>query len=275
MSASTSAPVRTYATYESYRARHRGVVNNRLLLWGIIGGASVWSYAGTNFGFLTLFQGLIESVRFVFVDLLPPRLDRIPDFIGPMAETLYMSYVGVAMSVIISIPLGILAATNTTVHRSLAVVFKAIIAFIRAVPELVFGLLLVAVIGIGPLAGTIALGIAGVGIIGKAYTDGIENVDPREIEGLTAAGATKFQILLQGVWPQFKPTFITWSLYQLDLNIRAAAVLGLVGAGGLGYTLITAINLFQFKSASMAVFMVFALIIVVESITGALRRRAL
>jgi phosphonate transport system permease protein len=262
-------------TYAEYRRRNRTLAGSRALIWAIIGVAFLWAVRATGFGVMTLVDSLVESAQFVISDLWPPRIEEASNYIRPALDSLYMSYVGMVISVLISIPLGVLAARNITVYRVVAYAGKATAAFIRALPEIVLAIFLVAVFGIGPLAGTLALGIGGVGILAKAYADGIEAIDMRQIEGLRATGATWLQILAQGVWPQFKPTFLTWSLYRLELNIREAAVLGLVGAGGLGFSLQQAINLFQYRTAAAIILMIYVLVLFVETVTGVLRKRAL
>lgn len=261
--------------YADYRLHSRAIARSRAVVWAVIGVGFVWATWGTGFGILTFVQGMQGSFEFIVIDLLPPRLEAAPQFIGPALDTLYMSYVGVVISIILSIPLGVLGARNTTVNLALAYMSKATVSFIRAAPDLVMAIFFVAIFGIGPLAGTLAMGIGGIGILGKAYADGIESVDMRQVEGIRAAGGTWLQVLGQGVWPQFMPTFITWSLYRLDLNIRAAAVLGLVGAGGLGHSLTTALSLFQYRTATTIILMIFVMILLVELVTRALRRRLL
>lgn len=263
------------ATFTEYQRRKRALAGSRAVIWSIIVVALAWAMWGTGFGVVTLAQGLVTSIEFIVTDLLPPRLEGATDYIGPALDTLYMSYFAMVISVVLSVPLGILAARNTTLHRAVAYGSKASVAFIRAAPEIVFAIFLVAVFGLGPLAGAIAMSVGGVGILAKAYADGIEAVDMRQVEGIRAAGGTWLQVLVQGVWPQFKPAFVTWSLYRLDLNIREASVLGLVGAGGLGYSLQQALALFQFKTAATIILMIFAMVMLVEMVTGALRRRAI
>lgn len=262
-------------TYADYRRHNRAIAANRALIWGVIGGAFIWAIWGTGFGVMTLIQGVITAVEFVIVDLMPPRLDVAPQYAGAALETLQMSYVGAVVSIVFSLPLAVLAARSTTVNRAVAFFSRALIGFIRAVPELVLAIFLVAAFGLGPLAGMLALGINGIGILGKLYADSLETIDTRQTEGIRSSGGTWLQTLGQGVWPQFKPSFVTWSLFRLDLNIRAAAVLGLVGAGGLGHSLLEAINLYQFRTATTIILMIFAMIIIVETATGALRRRIL
>lgn len=263
------------ATIHDYRVHSRAILRSRLIIWAVILAAFGWGTWGTGFGVTTFVQGIQGSFNFIVTDLLPPRLERAPQFVDDALDTIYMSYVGMVISIVLSLPLGVLGARNTTVNRVLSYLSKGTVAFIRAAPDLIFAIFLVAIFGIGPLAGTIAMGIGGIGILGKAYADGIEAIDMRQVEGIRATGGGRLQAFGQGVWPQFKPTFITWSLYRLDLNIREAAVLGLVGAGGLGHALITEIRTFQYRTATTVILMIFAMILVVEFITGLLRRRVL
>lgn len=263
------------ATVHDYRVHSRAIVRSRLLIWGSILVAFGWATWGTGFGVLTFIDGIRGSFVFIATDLLPPRFEAAPQFVDEALDTLLMSYVGMVMSVVLAIPLGVLGARNTTANLFLSYASKMTVAFIRAAPDLIFAIFLVALFGLGPLAGTVAMGIGGIGILGKAYADGIEAIDMRQVEGVRAAGGSWLQALGQGVWPQFKPTFITWSLYRLDLNIREAAVLGLVGAGGLGHALITELRIFQYRTATTVILMIFVMIILVEFVTGVLRRKVI
>lgn len=262
-------------SYDDYHRRRRQLMASRGTTLVIMIVAFIWATWGTKFGVITLIQGMANAARFVIVDLLPPELDAVPQYLDAAFETLFMSYVGVLMSIVLSIPLGIFAARNITVNRAVAYLAKGTTALIRAVPELVFGIFLVAVFGLGPFAGTFALGIGGVGVLAKNYADSLETIEMGQLEGLRASGGTWLQILVQGVWPQFKPGFISWSLFRFDLNIRAAAVLGLVGAGGIGHSLLQAINLYQFRTATTIILMIFIMILGVEAVTATLRRRLL
>lgn len=264
-----------HPTYAAYRRRQRSLMMNRGVIWAVILAGFGWATWGTGFGVVTLFTGLVKATRFVVIDLLPPRLDVAPLYIENVLETLYMSVVGVVIAVVLSIPLGVMAARHVTPHRAISYPTKVFVAFIRAVPDVVFGIFLVAAFGLGPLAGTIALGVGGVGILAKNYADSLETIDLHQLEGLRAAGGTWLQTLGQGVWPQFKPAFVSWSLFRLDLNIRSASVLGLVGAGGIGTSLFEAINLYRFKTASTIVLMIFVMILLVEAVTRTVRRRLL
>ncbi|MCZ0702296.1 phosphonate transport system permease protein [Natronobacillus azotifigens] len=257
------------------KKRKRVVLVNKAMIGCLIIALVVWSWIGTNFNLSFLYTGFTNITKFIFTDLLPPDFRVIGRYINPALQTLYMSYVGMVISVILSIVLGFMAAKNTSFHPVLALISRSIITFIRAVPSIIIGMLLVVTLGLGPLAGTIALGIGGVGILGKAFADLLEGIDKGQVEAIRATGANWFQVMGQGVWPQFKPGFVAWSLYKMDLNIREAAVLGIIGAGGIGYTLQGNINLFQYKQASVGILMIFILILIVEFTTAKVREKIL
>lgn len=272
---STPAPADVESRVPRYRAFRRAALTRNLVTWTILIGLFAYSMWGTSFGIGSLFSGLTESFQFIFVDTMPPRFEETPEFIGPLLETVYMSFVGVVISVAVSIPLGILGARNVTPSDTVVYLSRTVTGFVRAVPGLIMAIFLVAVFGIGPLAGTLALGIGGIGILAKAYADAIEEIDMGQIEGLRSTGARWLQILVQGVWPQFKPAFLTWSLYRLERNVHHGTVLGLVGAGGIGFALLRAINLYQFRTATTILLIIFVLVLGIEAVTTRLRRRAI
>jgi phosphonate transport system permease protein len=261
--------------YPAYRRDRLGTWRKRAIVWVVLAALFGWSMHGTQFYFSALIEGMINSFRFLFVDMLPPDFSAFVPALPGLIDTLYMSLFGFVVSVIISLVLGVLAAKTTTPHSAVRSLSKGLIAFIRSVPDLVFALILVSAFGIGPVPGAIALGIGGVGVLAKLFAESLEEIDMAMLEPLTAAGAGWLQKMGQGVWPQFKTAFTVWSLFRLDLNIRSASVVGLVGAGGLGYSLNTTLSLFQFRQASTIMLMVLGLIIAVEFITGKIRERIL
>ncbi|WP_051314820.1 phosphonate ABC transporter, permease protein PhnE [Alteribacter aurantiacus] len=261
--------------YSEYRKRKKILFKSQATVFGVITLLALWSLWGTGFNPLSIVTGTYDMFVFMFTDLFPPDFSAIGSLIGPALDTLYMSYVGMVISVLFSLVLGVLAADFLTPHPIIAAISKGITAFLRSVPAVVWAIILVAGIGLGPLTGTIAIGLSGIGILGKAYAEVLNSMDRDQIEGVRATGASWLQVMGQAVWPQFKAGFVSWSLYKLDMNIREAAILGLVGAGGLGYYLQSSISLFQYKTAAMAILMIFALILLVEFVTAKLRERIL
>ncbi|MDV2685762.1 phosphonate ABC transporter, permease protein PhnE [Alkalihalophilus lindianensis] len=261
--------------YKDLKRRKKLVRSNQLLILSVILALIIWSWYETGFQLSSLYSGLGNIANFIMVDLLPPDFSAIGIFIGPAIDTVLMSYVGMIFSVFFSLIFGFLAAKNLTFHPVIGVISRSIIAFLRAVPALVWGILMVASFGLGPFAGTVALGLSGIGILAKAYADILEELDPGQIEAVRATGASWFQVVGQAVWPQFKAGFVGWSLYKMDLNIREAAVLGLIGAGGIGSILQSSISLFQYQRAALGILIIWLLILIVEFTTAKVRERIL
>lgn len=259
--------------FVSYKSGMKTILINRLLIWFTLLALVVWSWIGTSFQLMDIVYGFTNITEFIYQDFLPPDFQSIGQFISPALDTLYMSYTGMVMSVIFSIFFGLMAARNLSFHPIIAFLSRAVIAFVRSVPAIVWGILLVVGIGLGPMAGTIALGLSGVGILGKAFADILEEIDEKQIEAIRSTGAGWFAIIGQAVWPQFKSSFVTWSLYKMDLNIREAAILGVVGAGGIGYALEGRISLFQYEQAATGILIIFLMIVCVEYVTAKIREK--
>ncbi len=241
----------------------------------IVAAAIIWSWAGTGFSLPAIMRGVPRIYNFIIDDLIPPSFSAWRKFLNPTLQTLYMAYVGAIFAIIISIVLGVISATNLIANRLIVYLGRGISSFLRAVPAVAWAVILVAAVGLGPFAGTIAIALGGAGMLGKTYADSLEEIDMGQVEALQAVGASWWQILTQAVLPQFLPDFFTWSFYRFDLNIRSAAVVGLVGAGGLGFSLDTSIRLFQFREATMGILWIFGLILVVEYLTARSRDKIL
>src|SRR6202035_5805975 len=143
----------------------------------------------------------------------------------------------------------------------------------RAVPDLVWALFFVTAVGLGPFPGGLALAVHSVGMLGRLFAETIEQMDMAPIDALALTGARRIQIFTHGIIPSVLPSLLGISLYRLDENIRGSLVLGFVGAGGLGFELLTAMNLFQYRTVSMTLLVIFALVIMAERLSAALRRR--
>lgn len=261
--------------FQDWKRRKKMVRKNRMFALIVLATLIIWSWVETGFQLTYLFSGASNMATFIFEDLLPPDMTAIGLFLKPAFDTVMMSYVGMVISVIASLFFGFLAAKNLSFHPLISVLSRSFIAFLRAVPALVWGIVMVAAFGLGPFAGTLAIGLSGVGILAKAYADMLEELDTGQLEAIRATGATWFQLVGQGVWPQFKAGFVGWSLYKMDLNIREAAVLGLIGAGGIGTALQSSISLFQYQQAAVGIIMIWGLILIVEFTTAKIRERLL
>ena len=190
-----------------------------------------------------------------------------------LIETLNIAAVSTLLGVLMAVPVGFLAAHNATPYRIVNYCAKFILVSTRSVNTLLWALFFVAVFGPGALAGTLAIAFHSIGFIGKLFSEAVEDTHKGSIEALTAAGASKLALIQYGYWPQVKPTFWAIALFRWDINVRESAVLGLVGAGGLGMALDTAINLFQWDRVALILATIFAVVIVAEVVVTQIRQR--
>jgi phosphonate transport system permease protein len=190
-----------------------------------------------------------------------------------MIETLHMASLGTILAVFMAVPLGILAANNIVPNTAVNYFAKLMLVSSRSVNSLVWALLFIAIFGPGPLAGTMAIAFRSIGFVGKLFGEALEETRPGPVEALTAAGAPWASIFLKGYWPQVVPAFWGITLFRWDINVRESAVLGLVGAGGIGMAIDTAMNLFQWERVALMLVVIFAVVVAAELVVTAIRKR--
>jgi phosphonate transport system permease protein len=190
-----------------------------------------------------------------------------------LIETLNIASLGTILAIIMALPVGLMAARNVTPFPFLNYLARLILISSRSVNSLVWALLFVAVFGPGALAGTLAIAFRSIGFVGKLVGEALEEASPGPVEALKAAGAPWLSLLLKGYWPQIEPAFWSISLFRWDINVRESAVLGLVGAGGIGMALDTALNLFQWDRVAMVLLAIFAVVILAEIAVTFIRKR--
>ena len=179
--------------------------------------------------------------------MFPPDFSRISVYLKLMLETVGMGISGTFLAIVLSIPLGALAARNVNRNKFIYNLVKEITNFFRAMPELVFALIFVVAVGLGPFAGVLALGLHTAGFLGKFYAEAMENVDPNPVEAVEATGARFLQRLSHSIFPQVVPLFNSYNLFILYRNIRASTIMGLVGAGGIGFELVMTSRMFEYR----------------------------
>ncbi len=214
------------------------------------------------------------------VDLLtrmwPMDLAYYPKGIhAAMVETLHIASLGTLLALVMAIPVGIMGANNIVQIPLLNWLAKLILVSSRSVNSLVWALLFVAIFGPGAFAGTVCIGFRSVGFVGKLFAEALEETDPGPIEALTAAGAPWSSIFLKGYWPQVAPAFWGIFLFRWDINVRESAVIGLVGAGGIGMVLDTALNLFYWDRVSVILLSIFVVVILAELLVTSIRKRVI
>ncbi|HUQ76431.1 MAG TPA: phosphonate ABC transporter, permease protein PhnE [Burkholderiales bacterium] len=193
----------------------------------------------------------------------------------PLIDSLHIATLGTVLAVLMAVPIAFLAARNVTRNAWLNYLAKVILVSARSVNTLIWALFFVAVFGPGALAGTLAIAFHSIGFTGKLLGEALEEANRGSIEALEASGAPWLSIAMKGYWPQVRPAFWGIVLFRWDINVRESAVLGLVGAGGVGMALDTALNLFQWERAAMILAAIFAVVLVAEVATTQLRKRIL
>lgn len=218
---------------------------------------------------ITGIHGMADFIR----RSMPPDFSRLPSTLWPTLQTVDIALFGTFVGIVIALPLAVLAAANVTPSRYAYYTARGVIGFTRAVPDLVWALLFVTAVGLGPFPGGLALGVHSVGMLGRLFAETIEHMDMAPIQALELTGARRIQVFTHGVIPCILPSLLGISLYRLDENIRSSLVLGFVGAGGIGFQLLTAMNLFQYQEVSLLLIIIFVIVLGAERISAALRER--
>lgn len=203
----------------------------------------------------------------------PPPLDYLPQLAEKMLETIEMAILATLIAAIFSLPIGFLAARNATPHPLMGQVMRDLLSFFRALPELVWALVFVSAMGLGPFPGILAIAVVSIGFMAKFFAEAIEVVNQGAIEGVRATGAGWFQVRYFAIFPQALPDFVGTLLYVLDHNLRAATVLGIVGAGGIGFDLINSIRYFEFERLIVILLAIYLAVTVVDRLSDTLRTR--
>jgi len=207
--------------------------------------------------FITLFSNSLEYFGDIFSRMLPPDFSNFNLLIFSMIETIEIAILGTFIAIILSIPLALLSARNIAPNILIFFIARIITVFFRAIPEFIIAMILVIAIGFGAMPGVLALGIHTMGFLAKFYAEDIEHINKGPVEALESSGASKRQIISFAIIPQIIPSFVANNLYILDRNIRMATMLGIVGAGGIGYELQSAFRMFEYPKVSAIIIIIF------------------
>jgi len=214
-----------------------------------------------------------DAIATLAGEMVPPDFSSARSWVQPLIDTLAMSVAGTALAVLFSLPLGFLAARNTSPHPVVYHVSRFLLNVLRSVPELIMGIIFVAAVGFGPLPGVLALGFHSVGMVGKFFAEAIEHADHRPIEAAQAAGARPFQIVQYAIFPQVLPQLADVTIYRWEYNFRASTVMGMVGAGGIGLELMSSLRLMQYQEVLALLLTILAMVTLVDAAGAFLRRR--
>ncbi|MGE2713343.1 phosphonate ABC transporter, permease protein PhnE [Mycolicibacterium litorale] len=210
----------------------------------------------------------------VFARMVPPNFDALGlDLVDAALQTVAIGVVATAIGVVLSLPVGFLAARNITPHPWCYWAARAWILVVRAVPELILAVVFVAALGLGPVAGTCALALGSIGFLAKLVADAVEEIDPGPLEAVRSVGGGWWKTLFAAVVPQSIPALVGSSLYLLDVNVRTSTILGIVGAGGIGYLLFESIRTLNFDVAGAIVLVIFVVVYAIERLSGWIRSR--
>jgi len=217
-----------------------------------------------------------EQVADLFARMWPVDFAHYPTGVhDALIETIHIATLGTLLSIVLAVPIGVLAARNLVPVASVNLFAKLVLVSSRSVNSLVWALLFVGIFGPGALAGTLAIAFRSIGFVGKLFGEALEEAPSGPIEALSAAGAPWMSRMTFGYWPQVKPAFWSIALFRWDINVRESAVLGLVGGGGIGMALDSALNLFQWNRVAVILVAILVVVILAEIAVTEVRRRIL
>ena len=205
--------------------------------------------------------------------MLPPDFSNLSELIYAMFETIEIAFLGTFIAIVLSIPLGLFSARNLAPNYLVYLICKTIVIFFRAIPEFIIAMILVIAIGFGAMPGVLALGFHTMGFLAKFYAEDIEHINQGPIDALKSSGATKSQIISFGIIPQILPSFVANNLYILDRNVRMATMLGIVGAGGIGYELQSSFRMFEYERVSAIIILIFFTIFLIDHFSAFIRSK--
>lgn len=248
-------------------------LGNALAPYAIVGAgfaASVaYVFAVTDWSRFATAEVALSNLRRFF----PPNLGEIPGLVGPTVDTLLMALFSTLIIAALVPPIVWLSAANISPNRFTVMIGRGIVIGSRSIHELVWGLLFVIAVGLGPLAGILALGVRGIGFVAKIVAEEVEDIDRKPIEALRAAGAGPLRVLILAVIPQILPVYIGTLIFQFELDLRRAAVIGVVGAGGLGLAFHQSMIQYKWADAMAIVVILVVLVSIGEVISRQLRKR--
>ena len=223
--------------------------------------------------FIKLFSDSSKYFGDILGRMLPPDFSNFKNLVRAMFETIEIAFLGTFIAIVLSIPVGLFSARNLAPNYFVFLIARVVTIFFRAIPEFIIAMILVIAVGFGAIPGVLALGLHTMGFLAKFYAEDIEHVNKGPIEALKASGASKRQIISFAVIPQIIPSFIGNNLYILDRNIRMATMLGIVGAGGIGYELQSSFRMFEYQKVSAIIIIIFITIFIIDHLSSFIRSK--
>ncbi|MCZ6726924.1 MAG: phosphonate ABC transporter, permease protein PhnE [Acidobacteria bacterium] len=243
----------------------------RACTWLAISALFVWALRWSEFSLGNLLESGPRFGEF-FSRLVPPDWSVTQAVVTSTVETLMIALAGTGIAVLVALPLGFMAASNVS-PSWLAQPIKWLLGAMRAVPLIVVAMLFVSAVGLGPFPGMLALAFHSIGMLGKFYAEEFETAEPGILNAVSGTGATWGQTLRYGLFPQSVPQVVAFTVYRLEMNFRDAAVLGLVGAGGVGYYIVLYVRGFQYERVAVLVMVIIAVVTLLDGLTFWVRRK--
>lgn len=240
------------------------------MAWGILLMLLIWSWQGADMRPLALIEDSANMAVFS-KEFFPPNFHEWRIYLSEMVITIHIAIWGTVLAIVCAIPFGLLCAENIApawVYQPM----RRLMDSFRAINEMVFAMLFIVAVGLGPFAGVMALWIHTTGVLAKLFAEAVEAIDPRPVEGVRATGANVLEEILYGVIPQVLPLWISYSLYRFESNVRSASVVGMVGAGGIGVVLHESIRGFDYAETSAILLIIIVSVTLIDVVSARVRR---
>lgn len=229
-----------------------------------------WAAVGSQINASNLVNGIPYMWDFL-VRMMPPNPGFLERLWQPALESLQVAVWGTLLGVALSLPISFFAARNLTPHPAIYHATRQVLNCMRGINEIILALIFVAAIGLGPFAGVLALAIHGAGMLGKFFAEAVEDIDEGPLEAFRSAGAGPFKTFYFGVLPQVLPTWLGTIFYRLETNVRQSTVLGMVGAGGIGFELVSSMKLFKYQDTATCILVILAMVLITDLISSRVR----
>lgn len=249
-------------------------IKNPTLRWGLVLGVAIYlalAFGTMEVNWTRVAEGATRGQRFIAAFFPPDFSSRLDSILDGIYESLWMTVTSTVIGIALSIPVGLGAARNLA-YKPVYYFCRGILAVSRTFPEVILAIFFVKLFGFGPFAGFLALSVGTIGFYGKLLAEDIEDMDPVQAEAIKATGARWLQWLNYAVQPQVMPRMIGLGMYRLDINFRESAVVGIVGGGGIGATLLTSFDRYEFDSAAAILMIIIGIVMMVEYSSGYIRR---
>jgi phosphonate transport system permease protein len=269
----------TAAELTQLSARHPDIFREPLALrlrrYALLGALALllaFCLQRTGFADLSAIAKGLGRLGEVLAFMLPPRAGGyLGEFLLATLETLSMAFLGTLIAFLCALPLGFLGATNVVANPFVHFGLRRLFDTLRGVDALIWALIFINVVGLGPFAGILAIGVSDAGVLAKLFAEAVENIDPRQAEGVRASGAGRLAVIRFGMLPQVLPVLLSNALYYFESNTRSATILGIVGAGGIGLQLSDRIRINEWDQASCIILIILITVFLIDKLSSSLR----